>query len=138
MKFIGRRLAKIGYIKVAIEERADLSAFGEKPSKRLIIGLILLALSYPLGWPAVAAVTAVAIYLEQPAIALIGGPAVYGFSWLPWLAGMWLAGPDALKYGNYFLKWLCRVTVERMMPQGFNSSSTEEINSASSSSKESE
>ena len=40
-----------------MENPADLSEFKERPTPRLITGLILMVLSFIIGWPAVAALS---------------------------------------------------------------------------------
>lgn len=88
---LAAHIARNKYIRNTIENPADLSEFREKPTPRLIFGLFLMAFSYVLGWPSVAALGMVAIWLEEPLIAAIGGPAVYGLSHLVFLAGALLA-----------------------------------------------
>lgn len=69
----------------------DLSEFRERPTKRMIAGFILMGFSYVMGWPAVAALAVLAAWLQEPLIALIGGPTTYGLSYLVFIAGAWLA-----------------------------------------------
>jgi len=120
---IGRRLAGTAYIRRAMENPADLSAFRQRPTPRLLMGLILLGISYVLGWPAVSAFGAAALYLEEPLVFAIGGPAVYGFSWLVWAASMFLLGVEGKKYGGLFFRWAVLAAVKRMTGQGVNASS---------------
>ena len=88
---IAGRLAKTKYIREVLEHPADLSEFRERPTPRLIAGLILMGFSYLIGWPAVAALTVLAVWFREPLIAVIGCPATYGLSHLVFLAGAWLA-----------------------------------------------
>jgi hypothetical protein len=70
-----------------------------KPGRqRAILGFFLIAISYPLGWPAVGLFAGLAIYLKEPMIGIIGGPAVYIFSWLVLLAGIFLVGKDSYRH----------------------------------------
>ena len=105
------RLLKIQFVSTAVSEQADLSAFKEKPSLLIIIGLLTIGLSYLIGWPAVAGLGIVAIKLNQPLIAIIGGPLTYGLSHLVFILGMYLAGAE---YTVIFLRWLSRTGVERL------------------------
>ncbi len=111
MKLI-KRIAETKYIRSAIEEKADLSAFREKPSGRIIIGVSAIFLSYIICWPAISAVGALAIYLEKPLLVVIGAPLLYGLSHLVFIFGMYLAGA---KYTRIFLRWAARVTVEKLL-----------------------
>lgn len=91
IRSIARRMAATKYIRETLEHPADLSVFRERPTPRLIAGLIVIALSYLLGWPAVAALSILAAWLQEPMIAVIGCPTTYGFSYVVFLAGAWLA-----------------------------------------------
>lgn len=100
------------YIRTAIAERADLSAFREKPDIRVLSGVFAILLSYVIGWPAVAALSVLAVKWQNPWIAAIGGPLTYGLSHLVFLLGMYLAGAA---YSMIFLRWLSRVSMERLL-----------------------
>jgi hypothetical protein len=88
---IAKYLAGRKYIVEILENPTDLSEFSERPTKRLITGLILMGLSYVIGWPAVAALTILAAWFGEPMIAVIGCPTTYGLSYLVFIAGAWLA-----------------------------------------------
>ena len=47
--------------------------------------------SYLIGWPAVAALSILAVWLNEPLIAVIGCPTTYGFSYVVFIVGAWLA-----------------------------------------------
>ncbi len=112
---ISRIVTRIGnthFVRNAIAEKADLTAFQQKPSARILLGVFLIAFSYIIGWPAVGALAALAIYLEEPLVVIVGGPLTYGLSHLVFLAGMVLAGA---KYSAIFLRWATRVVMEKLM-----------------------
>jgi hypothetical protein len=88
---IATYLAGRKYVTAMLEHPADLSEFKEPRTKRLIAGLILMGLSYVMGWPAVAALTVLAAWFREPMIAVIGCPTTYGLSYLVFIAGAWLA-----------------------------------------------
>ncbi|MGD8256394.1 MAG: hypothetical protein PVH56_02390, partial [Desulfobacterales bacterium] len=69
-----KRISETEYVRSAIEDKADLSAFKEKPSIRVILGVSAICLSYIIGWPAIGALGALAIYLDRPWLIAIGGP----------------------------------------------------------------
>ena len=107
-----KRISETEYVRSAIEDKADLSAFKEKPSIRVILGVSAICFSYIIGWPAISALGALAIYLNRPLLIAIGGPLVYGFSHLVFLLGMYLAGYN---YTKIFLRWASRIAVEKWM-----------------------
>jgi hypothetical protein len=109
---IVNRIANTPYARMAVEEKADLSAFKQKPSARILLGVFLIGFSYIIGWPAVSALAGLAVYLQEPLVAVIGGPLTYGLSHLVFMAGMYLTGA---KYTAIFLRWATRVAVEKFM-----------------------
>ena len=106
------RIAATNYVRSAIEDKADLSAFKQKPTIRIITGVLAIGFSFVICWPAITALTTLSIYLHKPLLIVIGGPVLYGFSHLVYLAGMYLAGA---KYTKIFLRWLTRITMEKLM-----------------------
>ena len=105
------RLAETDFVRKAIEERADLSAFREKPSFRVLLGVFAIGFSYVIGWPAISALTALSVYFGEPLLALVGGPVMYGLSHLVFMAGMVLSGA---KYSAIFMRWATRMLVEKL------------------------
>jgi hypothetical protein len=106
------KVAATRFAQKAIADKADLSPFMEKPNPRTIAGISAIGISYIIGWPAVAFLGVVAVHLEKPMIAIIGGPLTYGLSHLVFILGMYLAGAD---YTRVFLRWATRKTVEKLM-----------------------
>ncbi len=106
------KIAGTSFVRAAIEEQADLSAFNEKPSLEVITGILLIISSFLLGWPAVALIGVLAVKMDEPLVAVIGAPAVYGISHLVFLLGMYFSGA---KYTLIFFRWFSRVTVQRLL-----------------------
>ncbi|MCX5829352.1 MAG: hypothetical protein NTV58_15335 [Deltaproteobacteria bacterium] len=94
---LAARLAETKLVRAVLTEEIDTGALRVKPTPRMIVGLILVGLSYALGWPAVAAFGFLAIYLREPLIAVIGGPVIYIISHLIFLTGAWLAGAEHVR-----------------------------------------
>ena len=114
-RMISRIITKIGntpFVRSAIAEKADLTAFKQKPSARILLGVFLIGFSYIIGWPAVGALAGLAIHLEEPLVVVIGGPLTYGLSHLVFLWGMYLSGA---KYSGIFLRWATRIVMEKLM-----------------------
>jgi hypothetical protein len=112
VKILVRRLARIRFVRTAMAENADLSAFKARPDFRVIAGVSAIAFSYVIGWPLISLLGGAAVHYRNAAIAVVGGPAVYGLSHLVFLLGMYLAGA---RYSHIFLKWATRVAVQRLM-----------------------
>jgi len=106
------RIANTDYVRSALNDKADLSAFKEKPSVRIIMGVSAILFSYIISWPAITALGAISVYLDKPLLVVIGGPLLYGFSHLVFIFGMYLAGA---KYSKIFLRWATRVAVEKLL-----------------------
>ncbi len=106
------KISKTDYVRSAIEEQADLSAFKEKPTPLVVAGIMAIVFSFIIGWPAVAACGILAVKLHNPWIAAIGGPLTYGLSHVVFLLGMYLSGAV---YSLMFFRWLIRITMEPLL-----------------------
>lgn len=100
------------FVRAAIADKADLAAFSGPPSMKVIAGVGAILFSYVIGWPAVTFLAGVAVYLEEPLIAAIGGPLIYALSHLVFLLGMYLAGAE---YTWVFLRWATRATMLKLL-----------------------
>lgn len=92
-----------------LENPADLSEFKERPTPRVITGLILMGFSYVIGWPAVAALGIVTVWLKEPLIAIIGCPTIYGLSHVVFIVGAWLSRAP------HYMGTLVRYTIQRLL-----------------------
>jgi hypothetical protein len=90
-KKISQYFAGKKFIQKILENPADLSEFKERMTPRLITGLILMVLSFIIGWPAVAALSVLAVWFKEPLIAVIGCPTTYAFSYVVFIVGAWLS-----------------------------------------------
>ena len=88
---ISQYLSGKKYFKDILENPADLSEFKERMTPRLITGLCLMALSFIIGWPSVAALSVLAVWFKEPLIAIIGCPTTYALSYLVFIIGAWLS-----------------------------------------------
>jgi len=111
---IFKKVAETDYVRSAIEEQADLSAFKQRPTPRIILGTTAIAFSYIIGWPAVSLLGTLAVYFKKPLLVVIGGPLTYGLSHLVFLFGMYLAGA---KYTKIFMRWATRMAMEKLQRQ---------------------
>ena len=113
-QFLARKLASSAYVRRAIEKEATLDALKTSPSPKFFFGVGLVLFSFVLGWPMVALFSALSAYFQTPAL-LVLGPAFYGFSYLVWLFGMYLAGRDCMRYADLILKWSLRKAVGKAL-----------------------
>jgi hypothetical protein len=110
------RLVRVRFVREAMEERADLAtlraALREKPTPRRVwTGLVLIGISYIMGWPAVGLLALIAFHLGEPLVIVVGGPVTYGSSYLVLLAGSWLAGT---RYTIIIFRWATRRVIEKL------------------------
>jgi hypothetical protein len=112
---IGLRLARIGFVRSAIDDRADLTPFKGRPTFRILFGVFLIGFSFVMCWPAISVLAGISVHLRMPLLAAIGGPVLYGMSHLYFLAGMALSGAE---YSRIFLRWAARVGVEKLLSFG--------------------
>lgn len=101
----------IEFVRSAVAEEADLSAFKERPSLQVITGILFIILGSLLGWPAVTFLGFLAVKFNEPLLAVIGAPLVYGLSYFIFGIGMYYSGA---KYTIIFFRWLCRIAVEKL------------------------
>jgi hypothetical protein len=85
------------------------------PSARIVVGLILLGGSYVLCWPAIALLGAIAAWLGRPAL-LLGGPLIYGLSWLVFAIGLVFIGSKSIGTGRSLGLLLIRRLAEKFLP----------------------
>lgn len=105
------RFYRTRFAREALEGEADLALLRAKPTPRVWAGLVLVGLSYAIGWPAVGLLAWLSYLLREPLIVAIGGPLTYGLSHLIFLLGSYFAGSH---YANILLRWAARRLLERL------------------------
>jgi len=101
-------------VQSALHEPIDPSLFGRPPA-RVVVGLILIGASYLVGWPAIAALGTIAAWTGRPKL-LLGGPALYGLSWIVFAVGVAFVGSRSLRSGRAFGLLLVRRLAEKYLP----------------------
>lgn len=112
-KKISQYLARTRFVQKIMEHPADLSEFRERPTLRLVTGLLLMALSFLMGWPAIFVLSILAVRLQEPWIAVIGCPAAYALSCVVFIIGAWLA--RAPHYLNTLTKYAFQHVLKKML-----------------------
>ena len=85
------------------EEREMLR---RRPNGKFLSGVLLIGISFVIGWPGVTFAGYIAYVLNKPAVFIVGGPAVYLLSHLVWSVGMYLTGVESIVYVKVFYKWI--------------------------------
>ncbi len=101
------------FIRKIMEHPADLSEFKERPTPRLIAGLILMVLSFIIGWPVIFTLSVLAVWYQQPLIAVIGGPLTYALSCIVFFIGAWMA--RAPHYLNTLTKYTMQSFLKKIL-----------------------
>lgn len=107
-----RKLIKKDFVLSAIRDKADLSAFHERPTFRIIFGVFLIMFSYLIAWPTISLLGYLTIIYRWPLLIMIGGPLMYGLSHLVFIIGMYLSGA---KYSMIFLRWATRKAMQKLL-----------------------
>lgn len=105
------KISQTAYVRSAIEEQANLDCFKERPTARMIWGLVIIGISYTIGWPVIGLLGILSAYWGQPLLLAVGGPLVYGLSHLTFILGAWLAGAD---HAKAFFRWATRMTIMKL------------------------
>jgi len=93
-------------------EAADLCALRGRPSPRVIVGVVLIGISYIIGWPAVALLAFLAAHFQRAAIVVVGGPLIYGLSHAVFMVGAYFAGNH---YAPIFLRCAARAVMRKLL-----------------------
>lgn len=112
-RFLAKQLLKTGFARRAVRECADLRIFGQKPSGRMIAGLISIAVSYIACWPVISGLSVFSIYIGQPLLIVIGAPLIWTATHFLCMLGIYLAGAD---HSKALIRYLVRIFVERNVP----------------------
>ena len=108
-----QRLWRTRLVQTALREPVDPLLF-RRPPARVVAGLIQLGVSYVTAWPAIAVLGTLAVWMKRPEI-LLGGPVLYGLSWIVFAVGLALLGPKSLNAGRTFGLLLVRRLAERYL-----------------------
>lgn len=108
------RISRTEYVRLAIADKADLSAFKANPSFRIKLGIVIVFFSYIIAWPAIFVLGYFAVATDMTWLAAVVAPLLYVFSHLLFLLGMYLAGANYIKV---LLRWATRVVVEKWLPE---------------------
>ena len=89
-----------------VAEQNHSRVYANRLKFKVIMGIFLIVLSYPIGWPGVAFFSWLSFRLEEPLWIVVGGPAIYGISHLVFLLGAYMVGE---RYVKSSWKWGTRL-----------------------------
>ena len=107
-----KKFAETEFVRSAIRDKADLSAFNERPSFGTLFGVFLIVLSYVLAWPTISVLGYLAAIYSRPLLVVVGGPVMYGLSHLVFITGMYLAGA---RYSMIVFRWATRKAMQKLI-----------------------
>ena len=113
-KNLGQYLAGKKFIRKILDDPVDLSEFKQRPTPRLIGGLVLMSLSYVIGWPIIFVLSILAVSFREPLIFVIGGPLAYAVSCVVFLIGAWMARAP------HYMNTLTRYALQSLLKKLFD------------------
>jgi len=112
---IGLQLARIKFVRTAIDQRADLSEFRKPPTIRIFLGMFLIAFSFLMCWPAISTLGGIALYFHRPWI-FDHLRSRFVFFVTSMFSGR--NGAQRREIHRIFFKWLLRCGVEKLLSFG--------------------
>ena len=104
-KSFARRLAQTRFGQKSLTQPNGLSIFKQQPGTRVYVGLVLMAMSFLTGLPALAFLSYLSVKLSQPMTIAVGGPAVILLVHIMFGVGVYLAGQN---YAVKLLQWAAK------------------------------
>ena len=104
-KSFARRLAQTRFGQKSLTQPNGLSIFKQQPGTRVYVGLVLMAMSFLTGLPALAFLSYLSVKLSQPMTIAVGGPAVILLVHIMFGVGVYLAGQN---YAVKLLHWAAK------------------------------
>ena len=102
LRSIARRLALTKFGQKSLTKPDGLSILKQKPDTRVYVGLVLMAMSFLIGLPALAFLSYLAVKLGKPMTIAVGGPVVILLVHIMFGVGVYLAGQN---YAANVLQW---------------------------------
>ncbi len=102
LRSLARRMAQTKCGQKSLSNPDGLSILKQQPGKRVYVGLVLMAMSFLLGLPALAFLSYLSVRLRNPMTIAVGGPAVIIMVHIVFGVGVYLAGQN---YASQVLQW---------------------------------
>ena len=94
LKSLARKMAQTKFGQKSLSNPDELSILKQQPGKRVYVGLVLIAMSFLLGLPALAFLSYLSVKLSKPMTIAVGGPAVIILVHIVFGVGVYLAGQN--------------------------------------------
>ena len=102
LKSLARRLAQTNFGQKSLTKSDGLSILKQQPGTRVYVGLVLMAMSFLIGLPALAFLSYLSVKLSKPMTIAVGGPVVILLVHIMFGVGVYLAGQN---YALMVLQW---------------------------------
>jgi len=94
LRFFARKLAQTKFGQKSLTKQDGLSILKQQHGMRVYIGLILMAMSYLIGLPALVFLSYLSVKLSKPMTIAVGGPVVFLLVHIMFGMGVYLAGKN--------------------------------------------
>ena len=105
LKSLASKMAQTKFGQKSLSNPDGLFVLKRQPGKRVYVGLVLIAMSFLLGLPALAFLSYLSVKLSRPMIIAVGGPAVIVLVHIVFGLGVYLAGQN---YASKVLQWVTK------------------------------
>ena len=102
LRSFAHRLAQTRFGQKSLAQANGLSVLKQQPGKRVYVGLVLMAMSFLSGLPALAFLSYLSVKLSKPMTIAVGGPVVIILVHIMFGIGVFLAGQN---YALELLHW---------------------------------
>ena len=96
------KLAQTKFGQKSLTKPDGLSILKQQPGTRVYVGLVLMAISFLIGLPALAFLSYLSVKLSKPMTIAVGGPVVIILTHIMFGVGVYLAGQN---YASKVLQW---------------------------------
>ena len=94
LRSFARKLAQTKFGQKSLTKPDGLSILKQKPDTRVYVGLVLTAMSFLIGLPALAFLSYLSVKLSKPMTIAVGGPVVFLLVHIMFGVGVYLAGKN--------------------------------------------
>ena len=105
IRSFARKLAQTKFGQESLIKSDGLSILKQQPGTRVYVGLVLMAMSYLIGLPALAFLSYLSVKFSKPMTIAVGGPVVILIVHLMFGVGVYLAGQN---YTVKVLQWVTK------------------------------